>query len=115
MGEEVPSCPQDPRGIFWGVTTVCCLAQHSQCVPSEAQWCFWAGICKEPHERSDSWELSHRCQGAGSLFPFSWAHRSRQGLLSPQDNVGLGSTAHSCPARGRRNLVLPSLEALNIC
>lgn len=113
-GRRCPPSP-GPLGDFLGCNPSLLPGQCGQCMPSEAQGCVWAGICKEARERSDSWELSHRSQGAGSLFPFFWAHRSRQGLLSTQDNVGLCFNAHSCPARGRRNLVSPSLEALNIC
>lgn len=50
--------------------------------------------------------------------PFSWAHSSRQGLLSAQDDTVLCCLAPMLtPALpgGRRNLVLPSLEALNNC
>lgn len=50
--------------------------------------------------------------------PFSWAHSSRQGLPGTQDDMFLCCLPPMLtPAlpRGRRNLMLPSLEALNNC
>lgn len=102
-GTRGPLSPGPRQGLL-AVTRVSWLVWSVH-----GQWCVWAGMGTGGRGVLGGVPQSLGCS---QPVPVLLGSQEQAGPAEHSGQLGLCSSAHSCPARGRRNLVLPSLEYL---